>query len=45
MEESDVKQQADTFTKKCYLMLKQIHWKEYALESVKTAPYFINNNK
>lgn len=45
MTESDVKNQADKMTWKWYSILKQIHSEEYALESVKIAPYFINNIK
>lgn len=40
MKESDVKKCWDSFTIKCYLILKNIHWKEYALESMQTAPIF-----
>lgn len=43
MEEKDIKNCWDKMTIKCYLMLKSIYWKDYALESIKTAPYFINN--
>lgn len=39
--EKDIKNCWDTLTIKCYFMLKQIYWKEYALESTKEAPYFL----
>lgn len=44
MEEKQVKECWDTMTKKSYLILKQLFWKEYALEAVKNAPIF-NQNK
>jgi len=43
MTETYVKNCWDKMTKKCYLILKQIYWKEYALESIKSAPIFITN--
>jgi len=40
MKEKDIKKCSDTFTIKCYLMLKSMYWKQYALESMEDAPIF-----
>lgn len=42
MKEKDVKNCWDNLTIKCYLILKKLLWKEYALEKVKEAPIFKN---
>lgn len=41
--EKQVRDECDGQTKRAYLILKQIFGKEYALEAIKTAPFFIKN--
>lgn len=41
--EKDIKIFPCRMTKKCYLMLKAIHGKEFAIESVKLSPFFKKN--
>ena len=40
MTEKQILQCWDNFTIKCYKILKQVHWKKYALESILKAPIF-----
>jgi hypothetical protein len=40
MEEKTIKSCWDTMTKKCYLILKQLYWKEFAIEAIQSAPFF-----
>lgn len=44
MTENDVKNYSCQMTKKCYLILRQIHGKEFALESIKLSPFSQKND-